>query len=448
MTKTMKSIFLTTLSSGMKCSVMTTASPVSYCALTTLAGTRFEPSGYAGLAHYCEHMLFKGTVRRKGYHINNRLERLGGEINAFTTKEELVLHATVLREDLNKALELISDMVLHSVFPPSEMVKEREVILDEIRSYKDSPMDLIYDRFEEKLFTGTPMSRPILGIPRELKKISSTHLKDFLKERFRPEQMSLSIVGNVSPRRALAMAEKYYGKEVFQISGSGTATGSAIAAGSAIADETGTATGTGFAAGSVAEAGTERISLAAPSCVFDNTEKRGTYQTHCLTGSVAYGLHDKYRIPLVLLMNLMGGPASNARLNMILREKYGLVYTVEASYSPYMDTGFAGIYFGTDGPNLDRCRELTEKVIREYATVTMTSLQVERAKKQLVGQMSITEDNHEVQCLSMGKSLLAFGNVISHEQMISMIASVTPQQVLHVANEIWDASRRCTLVYY
>ncbi|MDD2329466.1 MAG: pitrilysin family protein [Bacteroidales bacterium] len=420
----MKSIFLTTLSSGMKCAVMTTASPVSYCALTTLAGTRFEPSGYAGLAHYCEHMLFKGTVRRKGYHINNRLERLGGEINAFTTKEELVLHATVLREDLNKALELISDMVLHSVFPPSEMVKEREVILDEIRSYKDSPMDLIYDRFEEKLFTGTPMSRPILGIPRELKKISSTHLKDFLKERFRPEQMSLSIVGNVSPRRALAMAEKYYGKEVFQISG------------------------TAIAAGPGTAAGTERISLAAPSCVFDNTEKRGTYQTHCLTGSVAYGLHDKYRIPLVLLMNLMGGPASNARLNMILREKYGLVYTVEASYSPYMDTGFAGIYFGTDGPNLDRCRELTEKVIREYATVTMTSLQVERAKKQLVGQMSITEDNHEVQCLSMGKSLLAFGNVISHEQMISMIASVTPQQVLHVANEIWDASRRCTLVYY
>ena len=403
---------------------MTTASPVSYCALTTLAGTRFEPSGYAGLAHYCEHMLFKGTVRRKGYHINNRLERLGGEINAFTTKEELVLHATVLREDLNKALELISDMVLHSVFPPSEMVKEREVILDEIRSYKDSPMDLIYDRFEEKLFTGTPMSRPILGIPRELKKISSTHLKDFLKERFRPEQMSLSIVGNVSPRRALAMAEKYYGKEVFQISG------------------------TAIAAGPGTAAGTEKISLAAPSCVFDNTEKRGTYQTHCLTGSVAYGLHDKYRIPLVLLMNLMGGPASNARLNMILREKYGLVYTVEASYSPYMDTGFAGIYFGTDGPNLDRCRELTEKVIREYATVTMTSLQVERAKKQLVGQMSITEDNHEVQCLSMGKSLLAFGNVISHEQMISMIASVTPQQVLHVANEIWDASRRCTLVYY
>lgn len=424
MTKTMKSIFLTTLSSGMKCAVMTTASPVSYCALTTLAGTRFEPSGYAGLAHYCEHMLFKGTVRRKGYHINNRLERLGGEINAFTTKEELVLHATVLREDLNKALELISDMVLHSVFPPSEMVKEREVILDEIRSYKDSPMDLIYDRFEEKLFTGTPMSRPILGIPRELKKISSTHLKDFLKERFRPEQMSLSIVGNVSPCRALAMAEKYYGKEVFQISG------------------------TAIAAGPGTAAGTERISLAAPSCVFDNTEKRGTYQTHCLTGSVAYGLHDKYRIPLVLLMNLMGGPASNARLNMILREKYGLVYTVEASYSPYMDTGFAGIYFGTDGPNLDRCRELTEKVIREYATVTMTSLQVERAKKQLVGQMSITEDNHEVQCLSMGKSLLAFGNVISHEQMISMIASVTPQQVLHVANEIWDASRRCTLVYY
>ena len=401
----------------MKCAVLTTTSPVSYCALTTLAGTRFEPAGLAGLAHFCEHMLFKGTVKRKSYHINNRLERLGGEINAFTTKEELVLHATVLREDLNKALELISDMVLHSVFPPNEIIKERDVILDEIRSYKDSPTDLIYDKFEEKLFIGTPMSQPILGIPRELKKITSEHLNEFLKERFRPEQMSLSIVGNISPQRALAMAEKYYGKEFFQYTGT------------------------------VPDQVQINTPMVVPSCLFNDKEKRGTYQTHCLTGSLAYGLHDKNRIPLVLLMNLIGGPASNARLNMVLREKYGLVYTVEASYSPYMDTGFAGIYFGTDGPNLDRCRELTEKVIREYAAFTMTSMQLERAKKQLTGQMSITEDNHEVQCLSMGKSLLAFGKVISHAQMLAMIAAVTPQQVLHVANEIWDKSRRCTLVY-
>jgi len=413
----MKSAFITTLSSGMKCAVLTTTSPVSYCALTTLAGTRFEPAGLAGLAHFCEHMLFKGTVKRKSYHINNRLERLGGEINAFTTKEELVLHATVLREDLNKALELISDMVLHSVFPPNEIIKERDVILDEIRSYKDSPTDLIYDKFEEKLFIGTPMSQPILGIPRELKKITSEHLNEFLKERFRPEQMSLSIVGNISPQRALAMAEKYYGKEFFQYTGT------------------------------VPDQVQINTPMVVPSCLFNDKEKRGTYQTHCLTGSLAYGLHDKNRIPLVLLMNLIGGPASNARLNMVLREKYGLVYTVEASYSPYMDTGFAGIYFGTDGPNLDRCRELTEKVIREYAAFTMTSMQLERAKKQLTGQMSITEDNHEVQCLSMGKSLLAFGKVISHAQMLAMIAAVTPQQVLHVANEIWDKSRRCTLVY-
>ncbi|HRW94785.1 MAG TPA: pitrilysin family protein [Bacteroidales bacterium] len=417
MTKTTKSIHLSTLSSGMKCAVLTTTSPVSYCALTTMAGTRFEPAGRAGLAHFCEHMLFKGTVKRKSYHINNRLERLGGEINAFTTKEELVLHATVLREDLNKALELISDMVLHSVFPPAEMIKEREVILDEIRSYKDSPSDMIYDKFEEKLFTGTPMSKPILGIPRELKKITSVHLNEYMKERFCPEQMALSIVGNIPPQRALVLAEKFYGKEAFQDR------------------ETGIRTEPG------------RSFLHIPSVLFNDTEKRGTYQTHCLTGSVAYGLHHKNRIPLVLLMNLIGGPASNARLNMVLREKYGLVYTVEASYSPYIDTGFAGIYFGTDGPNLDRCRELTEKVLREYASVAMTSLQLERAKKQLIGQMSITEDNHEVQCLSMGKSILAFGKVISHARMLSLIASVTPQQVLHVANEIWDSSRRCTLVY-
>ncbi|HOO42157.1 MAG TPA: insulinase family protein, partial [Bacteroidales bacterium] len=219
------------------------------------------------------------------------------------------------------------------------------------------------------------------------------------------------------PQRALVLAEKFYGKEAFQDR------------------ETGIRTEPG------------RSFLHIPSVLFNDTEKRGTYQTHCLTGSVAYGLHHKNRIPLVLLMNLIGGPASNARLNMVLREKYGLVYTVEASYSPYIDTGFAGIYFGTDGPNLDRCRELTEKVLREYASVAMTSLQLERAKKQLIGQMSITEDNHEVQCLSMGKSILAFGKVISHARMLSLIASVTPQQVLHVANEIWDSSRRCTLVY-
>jgi len=417
MSKTMRPVYLTTLSSGMKCAVFTTSSPVSYCALSTLAGTRFEPDGYSGLAHFCEHMLFKGTVRRRSYHINNRLERLGGEINAFTTKEELVLHATVLREDLGKALELMSDLIFHSVFPQSEMLKERDVILDEIRSYKDSPMDLIYDRFEERLFSGTPMATPILGVPKELRKITSLQMKQYIRERFVPNNMALSIVGNISPKRAVTLAEKYYGKDAF----------------SSIMSEPGSLT--------------QVHPLAQPACRFNETEKRGTYQTHCLTGSTAYGLHDKNRVPLVLLMNVIGGPASNARLNMLLREKYGLVYTVEASYSPYMDTGFAGIYFGTDGPNLSRCRELTDKVIKEYATTAMTTLQLDRAKKQLIGQMSVTEDNHEVQCLSMGKSMLSFGKVISHQEMLSMITDVTPVQVLHVANEIWDISRRCTLVY-
>ncbi len=416
--KTMGPVYVTSLSSGMQCAVLSTASAVSYCALSTLAGTRFEPAGLAGLAHFCEHMLFKETERRKSYHINNRLERLGGEINAFTTKEELVLHATVLREDLGKALELMSDLVFHSVFHQNEIIKERDVILDEIRSYKDSPMDLIYDSFEEKLFAGTPMAIPILGIPGELHKITSHHMKQYLGARFMPQTMALSVVGNISPARAVRMAEKYFGSTAF----------------------------TGKNAGSATSAVSITRSLQAVS--FDITEKRGTYQTHCLTGSAAYGLHDKNRVPLVLLMNMIGGPASNARLNMLLREKYGLVYTVEASYAPYMDTGFAGIYFGTDGPNLTRCRELTEKVITQYASAPMTTLQLDRAKKQLIGQMSITEDNHEVQCLSMGKSLLSFGKVISHQEMISQINAVTPGQIMDVALEIWDPIRRGTLVYY
>ncbi|MDD3638875.1 MAG: pitrilysin family protein [Bacteroidales bacterium] len=418
MEKMTKPVSLTTLSSGMKCAVFNTSSPVSYCALTTLAGTRFEPPGLSGLAHFCEHMLFKGTVRRKSYHINNRLERLGGEVNAFTTKEELVLHTTVLKEDTDKALELMSDLVFHSVFPDAEIIKEREVILDEIRSYKDSPMDLIYDRFEEKLFAGTPMATPILGVPRELRKITSGHMKQYVRERFVPERMALTIVGNIAPRRAGMLAERYYGLHAFS--------------GKGVPREGGTA-GT-FSAG--------------PATVFDETEKRGTYQTHCLTGSTAYPLGHRNRVPLVLLMNILGGPASNARLNMLLREKFGLVYTVEASYSPYLDTGFAGIYFGTDRPNLDRCRELTEKVLKEYATVSMTTLQLERAKKQLTGQMSVTEDNHEVQCLSMGKSILSFGKVITHGEMLSMISEITAAQVLEAARHVWDPSGRCTLVYF
>ena len=399
---------------------MPAVSPVCYCALTTLAGTRFEPESLSGLAHFCEHMLFKGTIKRKSYHINNRLERLGGEINAFTTKEELVLHATVLREDIGKALELISDLVFNSVIPGEEMLKEREVILDEIRSYKDSPIDLIYDKFEERLFDGTPMATPILGTPGDLKKIRQEHILAYMKERFQPPYMVLSIVGHMSLNRAVELSEKYFG----------TGIRDRVFPGNAIRPNS---------------------SSVAPDFknkCFEVEEKRNTYQIHCLTGNTAYGLHQEGRIPLILLMNILGGPASNARLNMLLREKYGLVYTVEASYTPYIDTGFAGIYFGTDRNRLGRCRELTDKVLAEYANKMMTGLQLDRAKKQLIGQLSISEDNPEVQCLSMGKSLLFFGKVLTPMQTVGMIAGVTPSQVMNAAADIWDPEKRSTLIYY
>ncbi|MFY9116525.1 MAG: pitrilysin family protein [Bacteroidales bacterium] len=418
----MGDVFLTTLSSGLPCAIYATSSPVCYCALSTLAGTRYEPDGLAGLAHFSEHMLFKGTEKRKSYHINNRLERLGGEINAFTTKEEIVLHATVLREDLSKALELISDLVFHSVFPKEGVTKEREVILEEIRSYKDVPMDLIYDAFEEKIFSGTPMATPILGYPGPLKKIGPTHLKTFLQERFVPENMALSIVGNNSVARIKALAEKYFGT---------------------------------FPANEVVKKNNpqnhlrieNRPCLTHPSTLFSETQKRGTHQAHYLTGSTAYNLHHKYRVPLILLMNVMGGPASNARLHMLLREKHGLVYTVEAAYQPYSDTGFAGIYFGTDSPNVERCRVLTEKVIDQFRRTRMTDLQLDRAKKQLIGQIAVAEDNHEARCLSMGKSLLSFGKIFSHREIVSEIQRITPLAVMEAANEIWDEARRCTLIY-
>ena len=418
----MNDVFLTTLSSGLPCAIYATSSPVCYCSLTALAGTRYEPETLAGLAHFSEHMLFKGTEKRKAYHINNRLERLGGEINAFTTKEEMVLHATVLREDLSKALELMSDLVFHSVFPQEGVAKEREVILEEIRSYKDSPMDLIYDTFEEKIFSGTPMATPILGYPEPLKKIKPEHMKTFLQERFVPEHMALSIVGNNSVQRTKALAEKYFGT---------------------------------FPKSNVLKKGVQpngpdkdgMQDLIKPAMLFQETEKRGTHQAHCLTGSTAYGLHHKYRVPLILLLNVMGGPASNARLHMLLREKHGLVYTVEAAYQPYSDTGFAGVYFGTDSPNVDTCRELTEQVIHQFRHTRLTDLQLDRAKKQLIGQIAVAEDNHEARCLSMGKSLLSFGKIFSYKEIVSQIQSVTPHAVMEAANEIWDDTRRCTLIY-
>lgn len=412
------------LSSGVTCAFRPVSSPVCYCALSTLAGTRYEPEGLYGLAHFCEHMLFKGTEKRSSYHINNRLERLGGEINAFTTKEELVLHTMMLKEDVGKALDLLADLALHSVIPEKEMSKEREVILDEIRLYKDAPSDLIYDRFEELLFSGTPMATPILGTPKALRNIRSADMLRYLKARFQPNHMALSIVGHFSPARAQALAEKYFGANAL-----------------------------GFTETFLAEAATSAhpsapITVAPATQSFHEEEHRNTHQIHCLIGTTAYAMHQKGRIPLALLMNILGGPASNAKLNMLMREKYGLVYAVEASYAPYIDTGFAGVYFGTDKPKLDACRDILDKVLRESATTLMTGLQLDRAKKQLIGQLAIADDNPESQCLSMGKNLLSFGKVPSHEQTVAAVRAVTPQQVLEVAATIWNPDRQSSLLYY
>lgn len=430
------------LSSGVTCAFRPASSPVCYCALSTLAGTRYEPEGLYGLAHFCEHMLFKGTEKRTSYHINNRLERLGGEINAFTTKEELVLHTMVLKEDVGKALDLLADLALHSVIPEKEMSKERDVILDEIRLYKDAPSDLIYDRFEELLFSGTPMATPILGTPKALRNIRSADMLRYLQARFQPAHMALSMVGHFSPARAQALAEKYFGACAFGLREDAPTE----AVPSALCAEG--SSGTTPTTPSARTTPSAPLTVAPATQPFHEEEHRNTHQIHCLVGTTAYAMHHKGRIPLALLMNILGGPASNAKLNMLMREKYGLVYAVEASYAPYIDTGFAGVYFGTDKPKLDACRDILDKVLRESATTLMTGLQLDRAKKQLIGQLAIADDNPESQCLSMGKNLLSFGKVPSHEQTVDAVRAVTPQQVLEVAATIWNPNRQSSLLYY
>ena len=402
---------------GMKYAVRRSGSSVAYCALSIKCGTRDEDGYHSGIAHFTEHTLFKGTARKSASAVNSYLDRLGGELNAYTTKEEIVIHATVLKEDLGKAASLLFELATSATFPEKEIEKEKGVVIDEINSYKDSPSEEIYDRFEELLFQGHPLSRPILGTSASVKRITGSELHRFIAEKFIPGDMAFTVVADVSERQMADRIERLSGK--FFTAGTG-----------------------------IPAPGEPPLPEVFAACRFDKTLNKHNHQVNCIIGNTAPSLYeDPDRISAALLCNILGGPASNSILNSALREKYGWVYGVECSYTQYADAGIAAISFGCDRSNYEKCLEVIGKEVRKLQDSELSQTKLKAARKQFLGQLAIASDNGESQCLSMGKSLLAYGTVMSDIQTREKVEAVTAAAIRDSARRIFGQTDCSRLIY-
>lgn len=406
-----------TTDSGMRYAVKRSGAAVGYCALSIKCGTRDEKGFHSGIAHFAEHTIFKGTATKNAATINSYLDRLGGELNAYTTKEEIVIHATVLKEDLGKASRLLFELVTNPTFPENEINTEKGVVIDEINSYKDSPSEEIYDKFEEMLFDGHPLSEPILGTAASVKKIGPSELKRFIKEKFVPWNMAFTVVADIDEKKLESGIRNLSGKYFPDNCNLGQVHDAASPA--------------GFT-----------------PVPFDRTVNKRNHQVNCIIGSTAPSLYEENgRLATILLCNILGGPATNSILNSILREKNGWVYGVECSYTQYSDTGIAAISLGCDKDNLDKCLKAIDNETRKLKEAMLSERRLKSAKKQLLGQLAVSSDNGENQCLSMGKSLLAFGTVHSGEETKEKIENITSADIRDMAASIFDNDRISKLIY-
>lgn len=387
-----------TLSNGIRGIHRQVRSGVVHCAMVVNAGCRDERKGEYGIAHFTEHALFKGTERRKAYQVNCRLENLGGELNAYTTKEDTTLHATVLRRDFQRAVELMADVIFHSSFPDKELKKEREVIADEINSYKDSPSERIYDDFEDLIFKGSELGHNILGSKASIARFDSAALHRFVERTYTTDQMVFSSIGNFSVATARAVAERYLGGVV-----------------------------------STQRDFVREIPLAYEP--FDVHLMRHTHQAHGIIGTRGYSIADERRLPLALLVNILGGPSANSLLNIELREKRGLSYNVEATYTPYSDCGIVGIYFSSDHDNMSQCVELIEENISRLRTAPISPRRLAVAKRQFVAQMAISMESNEGYMLGAGKSFLLYKDIDTLEEAYKKVMAITAEQIMAVAED-------------
>ena len=405
-----------TAPSGVKYALRRSSGQVSWCALSIGAGTRDEAGFPAGIAHFTEHNIFRGTSRKSAKVISSYLDRLGGELNAFTTKEEIVLHATVLREDLPKAIGLLFELATDSVFPEDEIETERGVVLDEIISYKDNPAEDVYDKFESMLFEGHPLSTPILGTSASVKKIKPDMLRRFVREKFIPSRMALSVVADIDLQKLERVVLRQTGKTF----------------------------SSALLRNPVRANAPEKVS---PVC-FGKVLDKHNHEVNAVIGGLAPSLYEMPdRLIAAMLCNILGGPASNSLLNAELRERRGWVYGIECNYTQYADTGVVAISFGCDKPNLDNCMKAIDKILAGLREKPLTDARLKAYRKQLLGQLAISSEAGEAQCLSLGKSMLAWGEVMTSARTRSIIEAITAEQLQAMAVRLFSPDNLSSLIY-
>lgn len=404
--------FLThTLKNGIRIIHKNTDSPVAHLGVIINTGSRDEQKKEHGLAHFIEHSVFKGTKKRKAFHVLSRIEGVGGELNAYTTKEETVLYSTFLNEYYERAADLLGDIFLNSVYPEKELEREKEVIFEEINSYKDSPSELIFDEFEELVFDGHSIARNILGTRKNILKFDRKFILRFIENNYHTDQIVISSVGNYDFKELIKLLEKNFGDTPEKIRN--------------------------------------------PSRKkFKNyiSEKRSvekeTFQSHCILGNIAYDIYHPKRIVMVLLNNILGGQAMNSRLNLALRERRGMAYNVESGYTAYSDTGLFNVYFGTEKENLEKALSLVQKEFDLLRNKKLGAIQLSKAKKQLIGQIAISTESHEDLMLTIGKSYLLYDKVDPLRIVFNKIEAITVENLIDVANYTLDNNQMSTLVYY
>lgn len=385
-------------------------SPVSHFGILINAGTRDEPEDKTGLAHFVEHTIFKGTQNRKGYQILRRMEDVGGDLNASTSKEETYFHSSFLSSDYKRAIELLSDIFFNATFPEKELEKEKDVVYEEIKYYQDSPFELILDDFETHVFANHSLGRNILGSRKSVKSIKREDILSFIKENYTLDNVVLASVGNISTDKLLMLCNHYFGTEELPVTKR------------------------------------SRTLFSDYQPVFKQVHKH-TKQAHLMLGRPAYSLYDDKKNALMLLTNLLGGQGMNTRLNMTIREKKGLAYTVEASFSPFSDTGLFSIYIGCDNDMWEKCLDLTFKELDKLKKEKLGSMQLHYAKKQFIGQLAIANESKLNEMLAIGRSALFYEEVESMDELIAEINQISSDEIMDIANELFDKDLFSTLLF-
>ena len=421
-----------TLDNGLRIIHLPSDSQVVYCGYQINAGTRNEEPGEEGLAHFCEHVTFKGTERRKAWHILNCLESVGGDLNAYTNKEGTVYYSAILKEHIARAVDLLTDIVFHSVYPQAEIDKEVEVICDEIESYNDSPAELIYDEFENIIFKDSPLGHNILGTAEQVRAFTTEDALRFTRKLYRPDNAIFFAYGDIDFKKLVKLLKTLnFEHGTWNFMNSKTSETQAAEM----------------------EAGDANHKVQSSKFNVQSTEgqtivmQKNTHQAHVMIGTRAYDVNDDRRMPLYLLNNMLGGPGMNAKLNLALREHNGLVYTVESTMVAYGDTGTWSIYFGCDEHDVKRCLRLVRKELDKFMQKPLSDAQLKAAKKQIKGQIGVACDNRENFALDFGKSFLHYGWEKNVDRLYEQVDEITAEQIQAVAKELFDKDRLTTLIF-